>query len=76
MSKDVEDIVKQILQMKGMTVLESTQYVDNLQKSNRYALVTIPYEISKLKNILNTSIRFFLSFQFFYSSLLSILARK
>jgi len=38
MSKDVEDTLKQILQDKGMTILESAQYVEDLRKHKRYLM--------------------------------------
>jgi len=38
MSKDVEDALKRILQKKGMTILESAQYLDDLRKQKRFLL--------------------------------------
>jgi len=36
MSQDVEDAIKQVLQSKGMSILESSRYVENLMKTKRY----------------------------------------
>lgn len=36
MSKDVEDAFKEILQMKGMSMVESTQFIADLIKNKRY----------------------------------------
>lgn len=38
MSKDVEDVFKEILQAKGMSMVESTQFVADLIKNKRYLI--------------------------------------